>query len=32
MVKKFSDLRAQMSPEAQARVEAKARNCWLKCP
>ncbi len=32
MVKKFSDLRAQMSPEAQARVEAKAQELLAEMP
>ncbi|MBG3931995.1 XRE family transcriptional regulator, partial [Pseudomonas aeruginosa] len=32
MVKKFSDLRAQMSPEAQTRVEAKAQELLAEMP
>ncbi len=32
MVKKFSDLRAQMSPEALARVEAKAQELLAEMP
>ncbi len=32
MAKKFSDLRAQMSPEAQARVEAKAQELLAEMP
>ncbi len=32
MAKKFSDLRAQMSPEAQARVEAKAQKLLAEMP
>lgn len=32
MAKKFSDLRAQMSPEGQARVEAKAQELLAEMP
>ncbi|MGU1997916.1 XRE family transcriptional regulator [Pseudomonas aeruginosa] len=32
MAKKFSDLRAQMSPEAQVRVEAKAQELLAEMP
>lgn len=32
MAKKFADLRARMSPESQARSEAKAREILAKMP
>ena len=32
MAKKFADLRAKMSPEAQARVEAKAQELLAETP
>lgn len=32
MAKKFADLRAKMSPEAQARVEAKAQELLAEMP
>ncbi|GEM_PF-2597597 len=31
MAKKFADLRAKMSPEAQARVEAKTQELLAEC-
>ena len=32
MAKKFSDLRAKMSPESQARIEAKAQILFAEMP